>query len=100
MPPLDPKDMAAYYHLGLAHYFLGEFGEAADAFGHAVETAPDNDERINSINWLYAALRRAPANRRRRAKAPRCDSAGKWPTRNRTPGSILIWCASFKATHA
>ena len=56
---LDPKKMAAYYHLGLAHYFLGEFGEAADAFGHAVETAPDNDERINSTNWLYAALRRA-----------------------------------------
>jgi tetratricopeptide (TPR) repeat protein len=56
---LNPKNMAAYYHLGLAHYFLGEFTEAADAFGHAVETAPNTDERINSTNWLYAALRRA-----------------------------------------
>ena len=56
---LSPKTMAAYYHLGLAHYFLGEFAESADAFHHAVETAPDNDERINSTNWLYAALRRA-----------------------------------------
>lgn len=56
---LDPKNMAAYYHLGLSHYFLGEFPEAADAFRHAVETAPNTDEIINSTNWLYAALRRA-----------------------------------------
>ncbi len=56
---LNPKNMAAYYHLGLAHYFLGEFTPAADAFRHAVETAPNTDERINSTNWLYAALRRA-----------------------------------------
>lgn len=56
---LNPKDMAAYYHLGLAHYFLGEFSAAADAFRHAVETAPNTDEVINSTNWLYAALRRA-----------------------------------------
>lgn len=56
---LDPKNMAAYYHLGLAHYFLFEFPEAAVAFRHAVETAPNTDEVINSTNWLYAALRRA-----------------------------------------
>jgi tetratricopeptide (TPR) repeat protein len=56
---LNPKDMAAYYHLGLAHYFLNEFADASDAFAHAVATAPNNDERINSTNWLYAALRRA-----------------------------------------
>jgi tetratricopeptide (TPR) repeat protein len=56
---LDPKKMAAYYHLGLAHYFLDEFSQSGDAFRHAVETAPNLDERINSTNWLYAALRRA-----------------------------------------
>lgn len=56
---LDPKNMAGYYHLGLSHYFLGEFSQAADAFRHAVETAPNDDERINSTNWLYASLRRA-----------------------------------------
>jgi len=56
---LNPKDMAAYYHLGLAHYFMGNFALAAEAFHHAVETAPTDDERINSTNWLYAALRRA-----------------------------------------
>lgn len=56
---LEPKRMDAYYHLGLAHYFLGEFDPAAEAFRHAVEFAPNNDERINSTNWVYAALRRA-----------------------------------------
>jgi len=56
---LDPKRMDAYYHLGLAHYFLREFSAAADAFQQAVNNAPNNDERINSTNWLYASLRRA-----------------------------------------
>jgi len=56
---LDPKRMEAYYHLGLAHYFLGEFNAAAGAFQHAVEFAPNDDERINSTNWVYASFRRA-----------------------------------------
>jgi tetratricopeptide (TPR) repeat protein len=56
---LDPKKMDVFYHLGLAHYFLGEFAPAAAAFRRAVELAPNTDERINSTNWLYAALRRA-----------------------------------------
>lgn len=56
---LDPKKMDGYYHLGLAHYFQGQFPAAAAAFRKAVETAPNSDERINSTNWLYAALRRA-----------------------------------------
>lgn len=56
---LNPKNMAAYYHLGLSHYFQNEFAEAADAFAHAVSTAPNTDEKINSTNWLYASLRRA-----------------------------------------
>jgi tetratricopeptide (TPR) repeat protein len=56
---IDPRKMATWYHLGLAHYFLNEFSSAADAFAHAVATAPNTDEKINSTNWLYAALRRA-----------------------------------------
>jgi tetratricopeptide (TPR) repeat protein len=63
---LEPKRMDAYYHLGLSHYFLGEFAAAADAFRHAVEFAPNDDERINSTNWVYAASRRA--NRSREAE--------------------------------
>ena len=56
---LDPKRMDAYYHLGLSHYFQGDFAKAAEAFRHAVEFAPNDDERINSTNWVYASLRRA-----------------------------------------
>ena len=56
---IEPKRMDAYYHLGLSHYFLGEFAAAADAFKKAVEFAPNDDERINSTNWVYASLRRA-----------------------------------------
>ena len=60
---LDPRNMQAYYHLGLAHYFLGDFARASEAFRHAVDTAPNTDERINSSNWLYAASRRAGQTR-------------------------------------
>jgi tetratricopeptide (TPR) repeat protein len=56
---IEPKRMDAYYHLGLSHYFLRNFSAAADAFRHAVEFAPNDDERINSTNWLFASLRRA-----------------------------------------
>ncbi len=56
---LDPKKPDIYYHLGLAHYFVGEFADAAAAFRHAVDLAPDTENRINSMNWLYASLRRA-----------------------------------------
>ncbi len=56
---LDPKKVDVYYHLGLAHYFLGEFAESAEAFRHAVDLAPNTDSRINSSNWFYASLRRA-----------------------------------------
>lgn len=56
---LDPKKVDGYYHLGLAHYFLGEFAEAGEAFGHAVDLATSEDSRVNSTNWVYASLRRA-----------------------------------------
>lgn len=56
---IDPKRMDAWYHLGLAYYFQGRFSEAADAFLHAHDTAPNSDEVINSGNWVYASLRRA-----------------------------------------
>jgi tetratricopeptide (TPR) repeat protein len=56
---LDPQLPDAYYHLGLAHYFRGEFAQAADAFQHSVDSAQKTEDLINSSNWLYASLRRA-----------------------------------------
>lgn len=56
---LNAKDPEVFYHLGLSHYFTGEFAASADAFDHAVALAPTLDSRINASNWRYASLRRA-----------------------------------------
>jgi tetratricopeptide (TPR) repeat protein len=56
---IDPKKLDVHYHLGLAHYFTGEFAQAADAFRQEADLAPTLDARINASNWVYASLRRA-----------------------------------------
>jgi tetratricopeptide (TPR) repeat protein len=56
---LDPKQIGAFYHLGLAHYFQGQFGAAADSFRKALALAKSNDDVIDCSNWLYVSLRRA-----------------------------------------
>ena len=53
-----PESMV-YYHLGLAHYFLGEFADAGAAFGKVRELSKDDDGLISCSNWMYASLRRA-----------------------------------------
>lgn len=56
---LDPKKIDGFYHLGLAHYFQGQFDAAAEAFRKALALAPNNDNVIDCTNWLYVSLRRA-----------------------------------------
>jgi len=56
---LDPKQSEAYYHLGLAHYFMGEFAPAADAFCKGRDLVTAQDSLVNFTNWCYVALRRA-----------------------------------------
>jgi tetratricopeptide (TPR) repeat protein len=56
---LTPDVLEVFYHLGLAHYFLGEFAKGAEAFGKARALAKTDDSLISSSNWLYASLRRA-----------------------------------------
>lgn len=56
---IDPKKTDIYYHLGLAHYFQGQFATAADAFRKGLALAPNDDSVIDYSNWLYASLRRA-----------------------------------------
>jgi tetratricopeptide (TPR) repeat protein len=56
---IDPKQTEAYYHLGLAHYFVGEFAPAADAFCKGRDLVTSQDSLVNFTNWCYAALRRA-----------------------------------------
>jgi Flp pilus assembly protein TadD len=45
-----PAMLDAHYHLGLAHYFLGQFGEAAASFDKARELAKSNDSVIDCSN--------------------------------------------------
>src|SRR6185437_15735059 len=58
-PSLDPTKLDAFYHLGLAHYFQGQFAAAAESFGKALALAKNNDSVIDCSNWLYVSLRRA-----------------------------------------
>lgn len=53
------KRIDAFYHLGLAYYFQGQFDAAADSFRKALALAPDSDNIIDCSNWLYVSLRRA-----------------------------------------
>lgn len=56
---LDPTKLDAFYHLGLAHYFQGQFSAAALAFQKARALAKTDDSLIDCTNWLYVSLRRA-----------------------------------------
>ena len=56
---LAPEMLDAHYHLGLAHYFSGEFDAAAASFDRARGLAKNDDSLIDCTNWLYASLRRA-----------------------------------------
>jgi tetratricopeptide (TPR) repeat protein len=56
---LAPELLDAHYHLGLAHYFSGEFDDAAASFDRARSLAKNDDSLIDCSNWLYVSLRRA-----------------------------------------
>lgn len=56
---LDPKQLGGFYHLGLAHYFQGQFAAAAASFEKSRSLAKTDDDLIDSSNWLYVSLRRA-----------------------------------------
>ncbi|HEV2298438.1 MAG TPA: tetratricopeptide repeat protein [Candidatus Acidoferrales bacterium] len=56
---IDPRKLDAFYHLGLALYFQGQFSAAADSFQKALALAQNNDSVIDCSNWLYVSLRRA-----------------------------------------
>jgi tetratricopeptide (TPR) repeat protein len=54
-----PEVLEVFYHLGLAHYFLGEFADAGADFGKARDLSKNDDGVISASNWMYASLRRA-----------------------------------------
>jgi tetratricopeptide (TPR) repeat protein len=48
-----------YYHLGLARYLAGRFGEAAAAWRQCLDHSANDDMRVAACYWLYLSLRRA-----------------------------------------
>jgi tetratricopeptide (TPR) repeat protein len=56
---VDPTSLDSHYHLGLAHYFQGQFAEAAGHLGQARDLAKSDDSLIDCTAWLYVSLRRA-----------------------------------------
>lgn len=50
------------YHLALAYYLNGSWGEAADVAQREVNAATNDDRRVSMAHWLYMALRRAGRN--------------------------------------
>ncbi len=55
---LNDHDFDIWYHLGLAHYLLGEFDKALPAYEKCLAVAGDDDSRIAISNWLNVTLRR------------------------------------------
>lgn len=49
---------SVFYHLAIAHYLLGQFEEALDAFRRGDEASVDDDMRVANADWIYMTLRR------------------------------------------
>jgi tetratricopeptide (TPR) repeat protein len=47
-----------YYHLGLAHYLKGDFGNAAEAYRQCMEHSKNPDMQVATAHWQYMTLRR------------------------------------------
>lgn len=53
---LNAKDRNIYYHLGLVHYFKGEFRESAQQFQGCLKNSKEKADQIECDAWLYPAL--------------------------------------------
>lgn len=53
---LNPNHWNTLYHLGLAHYLLGEYRDALLIYQHATDLAPNDSKLIPAVNWLWATL--------------------------------------------
>jgi tetratricopeptide (TPR) repeat protein len=55
---LNNNDFDIWYHLGLAHYLLGDFLQATNAYQECAKSAKDDDSKLAVSYWLYLSLRR------------------------------------------
>ncbi len=47
-----------WYHLGLAHYFKGDYGAALAAYENCLAASKNNDMKVATLDWMYMTLRR------------------------------------------
>ena len=60
---LDERNYGVWYHLGLAHYLLGDFAQAAAAFERCRGLAATDENLAGVFDWLYMSYRRAGRER-------------------------------------
>lgn len=49
---------AIYYHLGLAHYLLGNYRHAADAYRSCLSVSHDAESIVSTSHWYWMTLKR------------------------------------------
>ncbi len=60
--PRSTTQTNIYYHLALAHYLLGDFEQARDAWQVCLDLSQNDDMRIATMYWLYLTNRRLGEN--------------------------------------
>ena len=60
--PTSTLQSNIFYHLGLAHYFKGDFKKVLKAFRECEKVSTNPDMKVATIHWLYMALRRLGRN--------------------------------------
>lgn len=55
---LDPRNWDSWYHLGLAHYLLGDYERAANAYKRCAEITDTDDKLVAVIDWYWMTLTR------------------------------------------
>jgi tetratricopeptide (TPR) repeat protein len=56
--PLSTTQFNVWYHLGLAHYLIGDFGSAAMAYNQCMQVSNNDDLICATADWMYMTLRR------------------------------------------
>jgi tetratricopeptide (TPR) repeat protein len=56
--PTSTLNTNIYYHLGLAHYLMGHFDQALDAYRECLRFSKNPDMLVATSHWLYMTLRR------------------------------------------
>lgn len=70
---LDPTSFGAWYHLGLANWFLQDWHAATGAFQTASEVTGSASSRLAADTWRYTSLIRAGEHHRASAFLPEID---------------------------